>query len=125
MHQPHVPCSCHAIAMHLPCNCHAIAMLLPCLLGARRASRHLQRVRVRVRVRVAMQLPCSCHAVAMQLPCSCVCMRLRVRACACVCVRCIHIVSYIRHSVLIHDTTGEPLQSTPECYRMCVPTAVA
>ena len=56
---------------------------------------------------------------------ACVCVCVHAFACACVCVRCIHIVSYIRHSVLIHDTTGEPLQSTPECYRMCVPTAVA
>ena len=44
---------CHAIAMQFPCICHAVAMPL----GARRASRHLQRVRVRVRVRVAMHFP--------------------------------------------------------------------
>ena len=51
------PCYYHAIAMLLPCNCHAIAMQLSCLLGARRASRHLQRVRVRVRGR-----SCTFHA---------------------------------------------------------------
>ena len=43
--------------MLLPCYCHAIALQLSCLLGARRASRHLQRVRVRVRGR-----SCTFHA---------------------------------------------------------------
>ena len=54
-----LPCYCHAIAMQLPCNCHAIVMQLSCLLGARRASRHQQRVRVRVRGRSRTFHTCS------------------------------------------------------------------